>query len=112
MEEAQQSALQARAARLLLDAALVELALGQQSGLFGEEAYPAAFDEAAVVGLRRHGYPWTSLLKFARACIQSPRPTDPFFARIQNQPMERLRRQFQTLTRQAERLLDDIAAIG
>jgi len=51
-------------------------------------------------------------LKFVHARIQAPRPTDPFFTRIQDQPVERLRRQFQTLARQAERLLEYIAASG
>ncbi|MCK4316349.1 MAG: hypothetical protein KAX24_11310, partial [Anaerolineae bacterium] len=61
LEQAQRSALEARAARLLLDAALVELALGQQPDLFGQETYPGAFEEAAVIGLKRHGYPWAPL---------------------------------------------------
>lgn len=110
LEQAQRSALGARGARLLLDAALVELALGQQPDLFGEETYPSAFEEAAVIGLKRHGYPWAPLLKIAHSHIRQPRPTDPFFVQIQNKPLNRLRRQFVTLTQRAERLLQEIAA--
>jgi hypothetical protein len=110
LEEAQWSALEAQAARLLLDAALVELALGQQPELFDDEAYPAAFDKAAVIGLKRHGYPWAPLLNIARARIQSPRPTDPFFVEVQGEPADRLRRRFETLQQRAARLLDRIAA--
>jgi len=86
LEHAQHSALVARAARLLLDAALVELALGQQLDLFGQETYPGAFEEAAVIGLKRHGYPWAPLLKVTGPHIPSPRPTDPFFVEVQNEP--------------------------
>jgi superfamily II DNA or RNA helicase len=112
LEQAQRSALEARIARLLLDAALVELALGQQPDLFGQETYPAAFEEAAVIGLRRHGYPWAPLLKVARSHIQQPRPTDPFFVEIQNEPTDRLRRRFETLAQRAERLLKEAAGSG
>ncbi len=107
LERAQRSALEARAARLLLDAALVELALGQQPDLFGQETYPGAFEEAAVIGLKRHGYPWAPLLKTAHSHIQSPHPTDPFFVEIQNEPVDKLGRRFETLTQRAERLLEE-----
>ncbi len=109
LEEAQHSAQVARAARLLLDAALVELALGQQPGLFDQEAYPAAFDGAAVIGLKRHGYPWAPLLKIARSCVQSPRPTDAFFVQIQNKAIGWLKRRFETLTQRAARLLQEFS---
>ena len=112
LEQAQRSALEARAARLLLDAAFVELALGQQPDLFGQETYPGAFEEAAVIGLKRHGYPWAPLLKTAHSHIQSPHPTDPFFVEIQNEPVDKLRRRFGTLTQRAERLLEDVVAGG
>jgi len=46
----------------LLEAARLELALGQQRGMFGDETYPAAFDKGAGIGLKRHGYPWAPLL--------------------------------------------------
>ncbi|MCR4406442.1 MAG: helicase-related protein [Anaerolineae bacterium] len=108
LEQAQRSALASRAARLLLDAALVELALGQQPDLFTQEAYPGAFNQTAVVGLKRHGYPWTALLKIAGSHLQSPHPIDPFFVEIQNEPADRLQRRFETLRQRAERLLQEI----
>jgi len=108
LEQARRGALGARAAQLLLDAALVELALGQQPDLFGQESYPVAFDEVAVIGLKRHGYPWAPLLKIARAHFRSPRPTDPFFVEVQNEPANRLRRRFENLAWRAERLLEEI----
>ncbi|HHE73431.1 MAG TPA: hypothetical protein ENL34_14250, partial [Chloroflexi bacterium] len=108
LEQAQRSALMSRAARLLLDAALVELALGQQPDLFTQEAYPVAFDKAAVIGLKRHGYPWTALLRIARDHLRSPRPTDPFFVEIQNDSADRLKRRFEALRQRAERLLQEM----
>jgi superfamily II DNA or RNA helicase len=110
LEQAQRSALEAQAARLLLDAALIELALGQQPDLFGKESYPAAFDKAAVVGLKRHGYPWAPLLKIVRDRIQTPRPTDPVFVEVQNETMDRLKRRFEALEQRATRLLERLAA--
>ncbi len=110
MEQAQQSALEAQVVRLLLDAALVELALGQQPDLFGERTYPAAFDEAAVVGLKRHGYPWAPLVKIAQSRIQAPHPTDPFFVEIQGESAERLGQRLMALEQRARRLLEEIAA--
>ncbi len=118
LAEAQRSAQVARAARLLLDAALVELALGQQPALLDQADYPAAFDEAAVIGLRRHGYPWAPLLRIVQGYLQegghggpplrAPRPTDPFYAAIQNEPVERLKRRFETLKQRAERLVQGL----
>jgi len=97
----------ARAARILVRAAPVELALGQQPDLFGQEAYPVAFNRAAVLGLKRHGYPWTALLRVAGAEIEPPRPTDPFFVEIQGEPQHRLKQRFERLEQEARRLLGE-----
>ena len=110
LAQARRDAVAARAARLLLDAALIELALGQQPDLFSREAYPIAFDKAAIVGLKRYGYPWTALLRVAGSHIQPPRPTDPFFVEIQNEPAERLKRRFEVLRQRAERLVEEVGS--
>ena len=112
VEQAQRSALKARAAELLAQAALVELALGQQPDLFAEGAYPAAFDLAAVVGLRRHKYPWAPLLVMAQGHLAAPRPTDRFYARIQNESAEQLKRRFEGLEQRAKRLVQELAEPG
>lgn len=106
----QREALLARAGRLLLDAALVELALGQQPGLLDQAEYPLAFDATAVSGLKRHGYPWAPLLKVAGAHLsgRKPHPTDPVFVNIQGESPEQLKRRFQYLARQADSLLKEI----
>jgi hypothetical protein len=108
LDRAQHSAQVARAVRLLLDAALVELALGQQPGLFDQEVYPGAFDEAAVTGLKRHGYPWAPLLRITREQLRAPRPTDPFYVRILNEPAIRLKVRFEGLRQQAERMVREL----
>jgi len=99
----QREALAARAGRLLLDAALVELALGQNPSLFSDEGYPTAFDEQAVLNLRRHRYPWASLLRLVweRMSVRKPSPTDPFYARIQGETPEQLKRRFEHVSDQA-----------
>lgn len=76
------------------------------------EVYPAAFDLAAVVGLRRHGYPWTPLLRVARDHLLAPRPTDAFFVKVQNEPVDRLKRRFEGLRQRAMRLVQEFAHAG
>ncbi len=110
IREAQRTVWEARAARLLMDAALVELTLGQTPDLFGEEQYPQAFNEVAVRGLARHGYPWTALLQIAGQRIQSPRPANQFYLDIQGEAPERLNRRFTKLKQQASELVNDYAA--
>ncbi len=110
----QREALLARAGRLLLDAALVELALGQQLSLLEQTGYPLAFDAAAISGLKRHGYPWAPLLKVVggRLAGRKPHPTDPFFAQIQGESPEQLKRRFERLAQSAGQLLRDITAVS
>jgi superfamily II DNA or RNA helicase len=109
LNEAQASVRIARTAQLLLHAALVELALGRQPDMFEREAYPAAFDEAAIVGLKRHGYPWAPLLIVTRGHLVAPRPTDPFFVEIQGERADQLKRRFVALKQRAERLVQELA---
>lgn len=87
----------------------VELALGQQPEMFGDETYPVAFDEQAVVGLKRHGYPWAPLLNYAYSHIQTPRPTAPFFVEVQGDTASRLKQRFGRLKRRATQLVEEIA---
>lgn len=105
------SALAAQARRLLLDAALIELALGQAPGLFGQSEYPAVFGEQAIQGLRRHRYPWAPLLKLTDTAGLRPNPTDPYYLGIQNQPAENLKRQFVALSEKASRLLKELSTV-
>ncbi|HQE91693.1 MAG TPA: helicase-related protein [Anaerolineae bacterium] len=114
LQHIQREALLARAGRLVLDAALVELALGQQPGLLDQAGYPLAFDATAISGLRRHGYPWAPLLKIAGAHLtgRKPHPTDPFFTQIQGESPEQLKRRFKRLTDQAAYLLKALASLS
>jgi len=113
LQHIQREALLARAGRLLLDATLVELALGQQPSLLEQTGYPLAFDATAISGLRRHGYPWAPLLKVVgnRLAGRKPHPTDPFFVNIQGESPEQLKRRFERLAQQAAQLLKEITAV-
>jgi superfamily II DNA or RNA helicase len=108
-QRAERLALQEQARQTLLQAALVELAMGQQPQLFAEEALPMAFTEAAVTGLRRHGYPFAPLLKLVQVDGLRPSPTDPFYTAMQGQSREALKRQFTALRDKAARLVSRLA---
>ncbi|HDQ73817.1 MAG TPA: hypothetical protein ENN19_17225 [Chloroflexi bacterium] len=92
-----------------IDAALLELTLGQTPDLFDEEQYPQAFNEVAVTGLERHGYLWTALLTISGQQVQRPRPTDQFYLAIQGEAPERLKRRFEALEQQGRKLVSDYA---
>ncbi len=111
LHRAQRDALLARAERLLLDAALIELAWGQHPHTREHESYPQAFNEKAITGLSRHGYPWAGLVRLVseHAPVRAPTPTDAFFIQIQAASQEQLRGRFEGLRRRAERLLAEIA---
>jgi hypothetical protein len=109
LRSAERAARIARARRLLLDAASVEIALGQHPTLFDRSPSPMAFDERAVAGLRRHGSPWKALYALAGAHDLRPAPTDPFYVEIQSCTLERLQSLFSGLTQRAGRLLQELA---
>jgi len=108
---ARAQAVNGQARELLLQAALVEIALGQRPALGEEGGYPAAFHNNAVVGLGRLGYPFGPLLKLVGAAGIEPRPADPFFGAIKNEPNERLRARFGTLRARAASLVTQLAAL-
>jgi hypothetical protein len=107
--EAELTMLQERGRRLLIQAALVEIALGQQPAMLGE-TYPYEFSETAVTGLRRHKYPFGPLLKLVNAADLRPSPTDDFYVRIQNLRAEHLRQRFGELRDRAGELVTHIQA--
>ncbi len=80
----------AKARFLLLRAALVEIALGQSPNWIDGDVYPSEFNEHAVLGLQRHGYPWAPLLKLAYQPGLAPDPGDDFFAKIASEKREAL----------------------
>jgi len=108
-QRAERLALEEQARQTLLQAALVELAMGQQPGLLEKEALPVAFTEEAVTGLKRHGYPFAPLLRLVSVDDLRPTPTDPFYTAVQGQSRESLRGRFQALRDKAARLVDLLA---
>jgi superfamily II DNA or RNA helicase len=108
-QRAERLALEEQACQTLLQAALVELAMGRQPQLFEEEALPVAFTEEAVTGLKRHGYPFAPLLRLVNGDGLRPSPTDPFYTTVQAKSREALRGRFQALREKAGRLVGLLA---
>jgi ERCC4-related helicase len=93
---ARRRTLQDQARDILLQAALVELAIGQQPELGATETYPIGFHNNAVLGLARHHYPFAPLLHLVGATGIEPRPTDPYFREIQSELPGRLKARWET----------------
>ena len=94
-----------RARRLLVKAALVEIALGQQKTLFDTESYPSAFSESAIRGLQRHGYPWGALLKLVYEDGMFLSEEDEYFKQIQGSHRDSLKGRFIQLGEDAKRMV-------
>jgi superfamily II DNA or RNA helicase len=104
--QAERLAVQEQGREVLVRAALVELAMAQQPELFGEETLPTAFTEQAILGLRRHGYPFAPLLTLVPLDGTRPSPTDPWYVRIQGRSRESLRGHFSALEDKAKGLVE------
>lgn len=101
-----------RAQRLLLKAAMVEIALGRKPDLFETEAYPVSFDEQAVLGLQRHRAPWSALLKLAFEPNLAPVETDPYFQQIVNDACESLKGRMNQLTQEARKMVQILSRLA
>jgi prepilin-type processing-associated H-X9-DG protein len=110
-QRAERLAVEEQARQTLLQAALVELAMGQQPQLFAEEALPVAFTEGAITGLKRHGYPFAPLLRLVNVAGLWPSPTDPFYTTVQAKSREALSGHFNALRDEAVRLLGLLASV-
>ena len=108
-QRAERLVLEEQARQMLLQAALTELAMGQQLELFAEEALPVAFTEEAVTGLKRHGYPFAPLFRLVNVDGLRPSPTDRFYTTVQAKSREALRGRFQALREKAGRLVGLLA---
>ena len=98
----------ARARFLLLRAAMVELALGQNLTLLDSDAYPSEFGEQAVSGLQRHGFPWGALLMLAHRPGLAPDADDPYFKQIAGQRRESLQGRFAQLKAEAKQMVSSL----
>lgn len=92
-----------RAQRLLVKAALVELALGQQGEWTEKEIYPSAFTEQAILGLRRRKFPWAPLIVLAYEDGMMPQAEDPYYLQIKDSNRESLKGRLAQLTEEARR---------
>lgn len=105
----QRAVVQAKARRLLEQAALIEIALGQQRSLFEAENYPTGFTQEAVAGLARHGNLWKWLLVVATNKGQIPLPEpgadDPFFDRVRSEKSDKLKEMLTQIAGEARPLV-------
>ena len=90
-----------KAQRLLIKAALVEIALGQQRSVFDADVYPSSFNEQAVTGLQRHKAPWSTLVHLAFETSLHPEAEDAFYLQIKSDSRESLKARFAQLTNEA-----------
>jgi superfamily II DNA or RNA helicase len=95
----------AKAHFLLLRAALVELALGQNPNWFDGDVYPLEFNEQAVLGLQHRGFPWGALLKLAFTSGLAPSAEDPYFKQIAGEKREALLGRFAQLKATAKEMV-------
>ncbi len=100
----------AKARFLLLRAALVEIALGQNPNWIDGDVYPSEFNEQAVLGLQRYGFPWAPLLKLAYQLGLAPDPGDDFFAKIAGEKREALVGRLSQLKGEARELVKALSA--
>jgi hypothetical protein len=105
----QQAVLQARAQMMLEQAALIEIALGQQRSLFESESYPTSFSREAVKSLKRHKGVWPWLLIIATnkgtAPLPLPEATSPYYEQIRSDKPEVLKARFAQIVNEAEPLV-------
>ncbi len=103
-------AVRSKARYLLLRAALAEIALGQNPNWFDGDVYPSEFNEQAVLGLQRHGFPWAPLLKLAYQPGLAPDPSDDFFSKIAGEKREALVGRLNQLKGEARELVKTLSA--
>ena len=104
----QRSALQAKARRLLEQAALVEIALGQQTSLYEPSDYPTSFTGDAVRGLARRGAVWQWLLVIAsdeHSPLPLPTSSATFYQQIRHEQPATLKERFSQLAEEAKPLV-------
>jgi len=102
------SQLKARGRRLLVETALVEVALGRRPELF-EGDYPDSFGEGAVVRLRRHGYPLAALARLVGVDELAAREDDPLWEELSRLSVEQLKARWRRLHEDAKRLVNELA---
>ncbi|MCX2727450.1 SNF2-related protein [Thermomicrobium sp. 4228-Ro] len=98
-----------RARQVLVEAALVEIALGRKPALAGGHD-PLTFGREAVRGLARHGYPFAPLLRLVGS--QQPleaREDDPHWEELRALSVEQLQARWRSLRREAEELVHRLA---
>jgi hypothetical protein len=103
-------ALKEEARQILIQAALLELAIAQEPNLFSEP-FRYGFGPEAVFALKRYGAPYKGLFQIADSDGLIASPTDAFFATVQGQPIHLLHRKRESLKQQGLEILHKVAAM-
>jgi superfamily II DNA or RNA helicase len=90
--------------RLLLDAAYIELARSANPELF-DETPPADFSPDAIERLRRHGFPFSAVLRVVGMHGLCPNPADNTYRRLTTLRRDALDRRFAGVTSKLEEAL-------
>jgi len=102
------SQLVARGRRLLVETARVEVALGRRPELF-EGDYPVSFGAGAVAGLRRHGFPFTALIRLVGLDGVEAREDDRQWEELSRLSVEQLKARWRRLREEARELVHELA---
>lgn len=102
--------LKERARQVLVEAALVEIALSRRLAST-DHGYPLTFGQNAVRSLARHGYPFAPLLRLVdRDGTLATSSDDPRWEEMSRLSDEQLKHRFRSLRREAEELVQRIAS--
>lgn len=100
----------ARAQRILIKAALIEITLGQKPELIDSEIYPTSFAEQAITKLQRYAFPWGPLLTLAYEQGLTPKVEDPYYQQIKDNHRESLKGKFVQLREEAKKCVKSLSA--
>lgn len=95
-----------KARRILLKAAMLEVALGQKPEIFDSESYPIELNQQAMRGLARHRFPWAALLRLTGEIEIILPESDEYFRQALRDTRETLKGKFSQLTQEARKAVE------
>lgn len=95
-----------KARRILLKAAMLEVAMGQKPEMFDSESYPMELNQQAIRGLARHRFPWAALVRLAGEPEIAIPENHEYFRQATRDTRESLKGKFDQLTQQARKAIE------
>ncbi len=92
-----------KARRILLKAAMLEVAMGQKPEMFDNESYPMELNQQAIQSLARHHFPWAALVRLAGEPDIAIPENDEYFRQASRDTRETLKGKFAQLTQEARK---------